>query len=112
MVSLAAVLPFLAVLTNPEKLWSQPLVQQWSPRLGINGAQELLLPITLAIAAAAIGSDLSCEACRRTLVQPSAVQVARNSSGLIASISTDVARVIGLVPTHDAVLKDSTFRGG
>ena len=28
--SLAAVLPFLAVLSNPGSLWSQPLVQQWS----------------------------------------------------------------------------------
>jgi len=116
-VSLAAVLPFLAVLTNPSKLWSQPLVQQWAPLLGINTPQELLLPITFTFAAAAIGagairlltlwlngrlaaaigSDLSCEAYRRTLYQPYAVQVARNSSSLIASISTDVSRVISQV---------------
>lgn len=112
--SLAAVLPFLAVLTNPATLWNQLLVQQWAPQLGIGSAPALLLPITLAFAgaailagairlltlwlngrlAAAIGSDLSCEAYRRTLYQPYAVQVARNSSGLIASISGDVARVI------------------
>ena len=85
-------------------------MQQWAPRLGIAGAQELLLPITIAFAlaalaagairllnlwlngrlAAAIGSDLSCEAYRRTLYQPYAVHLARNSSELIASISTDV----------------------
>ena len=89
--SLAAVLPFLAVLANPEGLWNQPMVQQWAPRLGIAGAQELLLPITIAFEVAAlaagairllnlwlnrrlgdqrnvaIGSDLSCEAYRRTL---------------------------------------------
>lgn len=113
-VSLAAVLPFLAVLANPEGLWNQPLVQQWAPRLGIASAQELLLPITVAFAvasltvgairllnlwlngrlAAAIGSDLSCEAYRRTLYQPYPVHLARNSSELIASISTDVNRVI------------------
>ena len=112
--SLAAVLPFLAVLANPEGLWSQPLVQQWAPRLGIASAEALLLPITIAFAmaalaagairllnlwlngrlAAAIGSDLSCEAYRRTLYQPYAVHLARNSSELIASISTDVIRVI------------------
>jgi ATP-binding cassette subfamily B protein len=112
--SLAAVLPFLAVLANPEGLWSQPLLQQWAPRLGITGAQELLLQITIAFAVAAlaagairllslwlngrlasvIGSDLSCEAYRRTLFQPYAVHLARNSSELIASISTDVNRVI------------------
>jgi ABC-type multidrug transport system fused ATPase/permease subunit len=113
-VSLAAVLPFLAVLINPATLWNQPLVRQWAPSLGIGNSQALLLPITLAFAAAAIGagairlltlwmngrlaaaigSDLSCEAYRRTLYQPYAVQVARNSSGLIASISSDVNRVI------------------
>jgi ATP-binding cassette subfamily B protein len=112
--SLAAVLPFLAVLANPEGLWNQQLVQQWAPQLGFAGAQELLLPITIAFAvaalaagairllnlwlngrlAAAIGSDLSCEAYRRTLYQPYAVHLARNSSELIASISTDVSRVI------------------
>jgi ATP-binding cassette, subfamily B, bacterial PglK len=115
--SLAAVLPFLAVLANPEGLWNQPLVQQWAPRLGIAGAQELLLPITIAFAvaalaagairllnlwlngrlAAAIGSDLSCEAYRRTLYQPYAVHLARNSSELIVSISNDVGRVISSV---------------
>ena len=112
--SLAAVLPFLAVLANPEGLWNQPLVQQWAPPLGIASVQDLLLPITIAFAvaalaagairllnlwlngrlAAAIGSDLSCEAYRRTLYQPYAVHLARNSSELIASISTDVNRVI------------------
>ena len=115
--SLAAVLPFLAVLANPEGLWNQPLVQQWAPRLGIASAQALLLPITIAFAvaalaagairllnlwlngrlAAAIGSDLSCEAYRRTLYQPYAVHLARNSSELIASISTDVNRLISQV---------------
>ena len=115
--SLAAVLPFLAVLANPEGLWSQPLVQQWVPRLGITSAEALLLPITITFAsaalaagairllnlwlngrlAAAIGSDLSCEAYRRTLYQPYAVHLSRNSSELIASISTDVIRVICLV---------------
>lgn len=116
-VSLASVLPFLAVLANPEGLWSQPLVQQWAPRLGIASAEALLLPITIAFAAAAlaagairllnmwlngrlaaaIGSDLSCEAYRRTLYQPYAIHLVRNSSGLIASITSDVNRVIGSV---------------
>jgi ABC-type multidrug transport system fused ATPase/permease subunit len=113
--SLAAVLPFLAVLANPSGLWNQPLVQHWAPRLGIASAEALLLPITIAFAvaalaagairllnlwvngrlAAAIGSDLSCEAYRRTLYQPYAVHLARNSSELIASISSDVGSVIG-----------------
>jgi len=112
--SLAAVLPFLAGLANPEGLWNQPVIQQLVPQLGITNADGLLLPITIAFAlaalaagtirllnlwlngrlAAAIGSDLSCDAYRRTLYQPYVVHLGRNSSELIASISTDVSRVI------------------
>lgn len=116
-VSLAAVLPFLAVLTNPDTLWSKPLVQQWGLNLGITNAQGLLLPITFGFAAAAIisgairlltlwlngrlaaaiGSDWSCEVYRRTLYQPYEVHLARNSSDLIASMNIDVSIVIGQV---------------
>lgn len=115
--SLAAVMPFLAVLANPEEFWNHALVQQWAPRLGIQSSDELLLPITTAFAcaallagavrllnlwlngrlAAAIGSDLSCEAYRRTLYQPYSVHLMRNSSDLIASISNDVITVISEV---------------
>ena len=117
LVSLGVVLPFLAVLSAPERLWQLPLVQALAQRVGFTQARELLLPATLAFAvaalltamirlanlwlngrlASAVGSDLSCEAYRRTLYQPYAVQVARNSSGLIASVSTDVIRVINQV---------------
>jgi len=86
LMSLGAVLPFLAVLSDPERLWQQPLVQALAGRVGFTEASELLLPATLAFAAAAVlaalirlanlwlngrlaaavGSDLSCEAYRRT----------------------------------------------
>jgi ATP-binding cassette, subfamily B, bacterial PglK len=90
LVSLGAVLPFLAVLSDPERLWQQPLVQALAGRVGFTEASELLLPATLAFAVAAVlaavvrlanlwlngrladqrrvavGSDLSCEAYRRT----------------------------------------------
>ena len=115
--SLASVLPFLSVLANPSTIWNLPLVQQWIPRLGIASEQELLLPITVGFAltalfaglirllnlwlngifAAAIGSDLSSEAFRRTLYQPYAVHLTRNSSELISTITVDVVRVISLV---------------
>jgi len=113
-VSLAAVLPFLTVLANPEGLWNQQLVRKWATFFGIDRAADLLLPITIAFAlaavtsgsirlinlwlngrlAAAIGSDLSCEVYRRTLYQPYGVHLSRNSSSLIASISGDVSRII------------------
>ena len=90
LVSLGAVLPFLAVLSDPERLWQQPLVQALAGRVGFTEASEMLLPATLVFAAAAVlaavirlanlwlngrladqlrvavVSDLSCEAYRRT----------------------------------------------
>ena len=112
--SLAAVLPFLAVLANPEQIWQLPVVQQLAPLLGISSAAQLLLPVTLLFGlaaigaaavrllnvwlngrlAAAIGSDLSCEAYRRSLYQPYGVHVARNSSGVITALQNQVGLLV------------------
>ncbi len=54
LVSLGAVLPFLAVLSDPERLWQQLLVQALAGRVGFTQASELLVPATLAFAAAAV----------------------------------------------------------
>lgn len=107
LLSLGAVLPFLAVLSDPELLWQQSLTRDLAVQLGFTKASNLLLPTTLGFAAAAIfaafirlfnlwlngrlaaavGSDLSCEAYRRTLYQPYCVHVQRNSSAVINSIT-------------------------
>jgi ABC-type multidrug transport system fused ATPase/permease subunit len=112
--SLAAVVPFLAVLSYPQRLWQLPLVQSVAVGLGISAAQELLLPATLLFGlaavlaaavrllnlwvngrlAAAIGSDLSCDAYQRTLYQPYAAHVQRNSSGVITGITTQTLQVV------------------
>ena len=112
--SLAAVLPFLAVLANPEKVWQLPVVQKLAPTLGISSAGQLLLPVTLLFGlaaigaaavrllnlwlngrlAAAIGSDLSCDAYRRTLYQPYLVNITRNSSGVITALREQVMQVV------------------
>ena len=82
LLSLGAVLPFLAVLTNPVQLWQQPWIQWLVLRVGVNQPNQLVIPVTLAFAlaavlaavirllnfwlngrlAAAVGSDLSSEA--------------------------------------------------
>jgi len=122
--SLAALLPFLAVLANPEQIWQLPVVQQLAPQLGISSAAQLLLPVTFlfglaAIAAAAvrllnvwlngrlaaaIGSDLSCEAYRRTLYQPYGVHVARNSSGVITALQSQVGSLVVVLNSLLAIL--------
>lgn len=106
-VSIGAVLPFLGVLTAPEKVFNHPLAQPMVQAIGIKHPQELLLPITVAFSVAAllsgatrllllwvqtrlghaIGAEFSMEIYRRTLYQPYAVHLARNSSEVIAGIT-------------------------
>lgn len=110
MVSLGAVLPFLVMLTDLDGLWEQPMVQALVKRFGLTEASDLLLPITLAFVAAvvsaalirlenlwlngrlvaAIGSDLSSEAYRRTLYQPYEVHLQSNSSKVITTTTTQI----------------------
>ena len=112
--SLGAVLPFLAVLSNPEQLWQQSWVQSLALRAGYVQSQQLMLPAVVAFAvmavlaavirllnlwlngklAAAVGSDLSCEAYRRTLFQPYQVHVRRNSSTLISALTQHVSLTV------------------
>ena len=110
LLSLGAVLPFLAVLSDPQQLWQRPVVQELAIRVGITSARQLLVPATLLFAfaavlasvvrltnlwlngklAAAVGSDLSCEAYRRTLYQPYDVHVQRNSAEVITGTTNQI----------------------
>ena len=112
--SIGAVLPFLGILTSPEVVFAQPMLAPLIQILGIQTPAQLLLPLTLAFIIAAIlsglmrivliwaqyrlssaiGTDLSLNVYRRTLFQPYAVHVARNSSDLIAAISSKIGSVI------------------
>ncbi len=114
LVSLGAVLPFLAVLSDPERLWQQPLMQALAVRIGFTAASDLVLPSTLVFAAAAVlaalirlanlwlngrlaaavGSDLSCEAYRRTLYQPYGVHLRRNSSVVITGTTKQIGGTV------------------
>ena len=117
LISLGAVLPFLEVLNDQEQLWQQPLVQLLAVRIGFTKASDLLLPAILVFAAAAvlsalvrllnlwlnshlaaaIGSDLSCEAYRRTLFQPYSVHLQRNSSSVITSATAQIGRTVAAI---------------
>lgn len=52
--SLGAVLPFLGVLTQPEKVFSYPAIQPVLAWLRITRPEALLLPITVTFIAAAL----------------------------------------------------------
>lgn len=110
MLSLGAVLPFLAVLSDPQRLWQNQVVQELAIRLGFTSASQLLLPSSLVFAfmavlaalirlsnlwlngqlAAAVGSDLSFEAYRRTLYQPYEVHLRRNSAEVITATTNQI----------------------
>ena len=88
-VSLGAVLPFLGILVAPDRLLSHPitadLVQGW----GITSADQLVLPLTVAFAGAALiagairivllWASTQLAHCRRNLICPQSAYV-RNRS--------------------------------
>ncbi len=113
-VSLGAVLPFIGMLTDPNRVFTHPFVADMVKVLGITSADQLALPLTVAfvmvvLLAALIrmvvllistrlifscGADLSAEVYRRTLYQPYRVHVARNSSEVISGITNKVNGVV------------------
>ena len=113
-VSLGAVLPFLGILVAPEHVFNHPIVTNMVQAWGITSAEQLVLPLTVAFALAALmagvirilllwastrlavssGADFSFEVYRRTLHQPYQVHVARNSSEVISGISNKVNNVV------------------
>ena len=114
MVSLGAVLPFLAVLSDPDRLWQHQFVQALAIQAGFTRPIQLLLPATLFFACAAVlaalirllnlwinvrmaatvGSDLSCESYRRTLYQPYGVHLQRNSASIITAITSQISQTV------------------
>ena len=46
-ISVGAILPFLAVLTAPEQIYSHELMQPLIQLLNITGPNELILPLTI-----------------------------------------------------------------
>lgn len=115
--SIALVVPFLEVLSNPERLNSNPLVLYLSELVGIYNPEKLLLPITISFALAAIfaaiikfvnsslsfklsaliGSDLSCSALKRILYLPYEQQIKRNSSESINAITTQLPLAVQFI---------------
>ena len=112
--SLTAVVPFLTVLADPQRVWRQPWIRVLAESRGMTEPGQLLLPVTILFAVSALaaggirllnlwlsgrvsagtGSDLSQEAYRRTLHQPYSVHVDRNSATITSAM---LSHVDGLV---------------
>lgn len=113
-ISIGAVLPFLGVLTAPERIFQHTAAQYIIKILKITSPEQLFLPISIIFGVAvavtgamrlilswistrvsfAAGADLSINVYRRTLYQPYAVHCGRNSSEIISGISSKTNTVI------------------
>lgn len=116
-ISIGAVLPFLGVLTAPDRVFAHSATQPFIQTLGITEPSQLLFPLTAIFGVAvlsagavrllllwastrlsfATGADLGISIYRRTLYQPYSVHVARNSSEVISGISSKASNVIYMV---------------
>lgn len=115
--SIGAVIPFLAILTDPGRVFAHPSAQPVILVLGLTDPKQLLLPLTIAFGLAAViagairllmlwasirlsyaaGADLSISIYRRTLYQPYSVHMARNSSEIIDGISSKTGNAINVI---------------
>lgn len=114
LISLGAVIPFLAVLSNPGRAFDLPMVNAISMFFGLTNSNQIIIPFTILFAftavivslvrsvnlwlngslVAAVATDLSCEAYKRTLFQPYKVHLSRNSGKLITKTTTQVTSTL------------------
>ena len=113
-VTIGAIIPFLAVLTDPAGFYSNPIVESLAGSFGITDPDELIFPMVIMFGFAAvtsgmirlallvfsnnitfaIGHDLSVSMYRTTLYQPYATHIAKNSSEVINAVSVKSTLVI------------------
>jgi len=128
-VSLGAVLPFIGILTQPEKVFTSPWLSGLVRALGITSGTELVLPLTVGFALAALiagglrllllwvsirlgnatGADLSIEVYRRTLYQSYSVHIARSSSEIISGITQKVGTATSVLISVVAVITSTSL---
>lgn len=113
-VSLGAVVPFLAILATPDVVFNHPIVVSLGHFWNLTSSDQLVLPLVIAFAFIAFiagiirvmllwintrlafssGTDLSMEIYYRTLHQPYSAYLTRNSSELLSGITNKVHAVI------------------
>jgi ATP-binding cassette subfamily B protein len=116
-ISIGTVLPFLAALSSPEKLFTNVHAQPLIHILEITDPSGIVMPLTLAFCIAslvaggmrvlllhlslgfsfALGADISNEVYRRSLHQPYSIHISRNSSEIINAIAVKTNEVIFFV---------------
>lgn len=128
-VSVGAVLPFLSALANPQLLLEHAALRPTFERLGVSTPADVILATTLTFCAAVVlagavrilvlrlslgyafglGAEISNDVYRRSLHQPYAVHIARNSSEVINGIAIKTSEVIFYVIAPAMTLFSSAF---
>lgn len=114
LLTLGAVIPFLSVLINPQKVYDIASLKPVFKVLGVTSAQDLPLLLSLGFLAAsliagltrllylwagvklssAIGADIGLDIYRKTLYQPYSVHVMSNSSEVITGITAKANSIV------------------
>ncbi len=117
--SLGALLPFLGLIADPDRLFESVHIQPLIAYFELTSPRQLLAPVTLMFLVAVIltgsvrlmllwyitqfsflaASDLSIEIYRRTLLQPYETHLNRNSSIVIAGVTTNTSYI-----THQVLM--------
>ena len=117
MFSIASVVPFLGVIAAPEKVFNLEVFQGLISYLELTSPNQIILPITILFACAAIfaglmrgfllwstikfsfssGSDLSVKMYERTIYQKYSVHLKRNSSEVISGVTAKTNILIDII---------------
>ena len=128
-ISLGAVLPFIGILTQPDKVFSYPVLVEVLTMFPIPSGEGFVLPLTIAFALASLlacalrllllwasirlgnatGTDLAIEIYRRTLYQSYSVHVERSSSEVISGITQKVAAATGVLISLVTIITSATL---
>lgn len=112
-VTIGAILPFLGVLTAPDKVFNHPKFSYFVERFDFQSADELLLPVTIFFGVTvlivavvrlsllffqtrvsfATGAEIGAQIFRKTLYQPYSVHIGRNSSEVIVGVYSKASTV-------------------
>ena len=116
-ISLSIILPFISLLTDKEKIWSNIQIRNIANIFNIQNANQLLFITFIFLIFAVIltslvrlsnlwlanrmaqiiGVDLSCEAFKRTLYQPYSSHLKQNSSQVISTINKSIDGVVAVL---------------
>ena len=128
-INLSAVIPFLIIITDPEKISDIPYFYKLQNFLGIENQNDLIAPMTIIFAMSAllsgilkilnlwlnfhmsalIGNDLSKEAYRKTLLKPYLMQIQSNSSAIINSMANNIPSTIVIIERSLIILSSITL---